>query len=55
MIKNNFRTVPATNFAKKDKQQRQITKQKKQELAKAQNKPRTLLENTTVADDGKPH
>jgi hypothetical protein len=54
MIKNNFRTVPATNFAKKEEQRRQINKQKKQELAKAQNKPRTLLENTIVAHEGKP-
>ena len=55
MVKDNFRTVPGTNFAMKDKQQRQIDKLKEQELAKAQNKPRTLLENTTVADDGKSH
>ena len=54
MIKNNFRTVPAINFTRKDEQQRQISKQKKQELAKAQNKPKTLLENATVAHDGKP-
>jgi hypothetical protein len=34
MIKNNFRTVPATNFTKKEEQQRQIKKTEKARISK---------------------
>ena len=50
MVKNNLRTVPAANFARKDKQQRQINKPKEQELAKSKKQAENFAEKYNSCD-----